>query len=229
MEGSQMNTNAKIIVLSVGCLLSLTACVSTRTTGVSNDSASAMHGKSMAISQRAKPDFSAMTAGKAMFAMVGAFAMISAGNKIVADNNIEDPGPFVADQLRQAFENKYGLVAAAGTAPLADTMDTRKLASLYAAGDFVLDVQTVNWSFLYRPNLTHYRVLYSVKVRLIETHGAKLLAEAFCYRKDDDDKNPPTHEELLANQAALLKTRLHDHAVECAGELTNKLLGATLS
>jgi len=229
MEGPKMNTNEKIIVLAVGCLLSLEACVSTRTTGVSTDSASAMHGKSIAISQRAKPDFSAMTAGKAMFGLLGAAAMISAGNTIVVDNNIEDPAPFVADQLRQAVENKYGLVTAAGTGPLADTTDTRKLASLYAAGDFVLDVQTVNWSFVYRPNLTHYRVLYSVKVRLIETRRAKLLAEAFCYRKDDDDKNPPTHEELLANQAALLKTRLHDHAAECAGELTSKLLGAPLS
>jgi hypothetical protein len=126
------------------------------------------------------------------------------------------------------LEDKYGLVTATGTAPLADSTDTRKLASLYSAGDFVLDVQTVNWSFVYRPSLTHYRVLYSVKVRLIETHEAKLLAEAFCYRKDDDDKNPPTHEELLADQAALLKTRLHDHAAECAGELKNKLLGAPL-
>jgi hypothetical protein len=213
MEGSQMNTNAKIIVLAVGCFLILGACVSTRTTGVSNDSASTMHGKSIAISQRAKPDFSAMTAGKAMFGLVGAVAMICAGNKIVVDNNIEDPAPFIADQLRQALENKYDLVTVALTAPLADTMDTGKLASLYAAGDFVLDVQTANWSFLYRPDLTHYRVLYSVKVRLIETHGAKLLAEAFCYRKDNDNKNPPTHEELLANQAALLKSRLHDHAV----------------
>jgi hypothetical protein len=229
MEGLQMNWNAKIIVLTVGCLLSLGACVSTRTTGVSDDSASAMHGKSIAISQRTKPDFSAMTAGKAMFGVLGATAMISAGNKIVVDNNIEDPASFVADQLRHALENKYGLVTAAGTAPLADSMDTRKLASLYSAGDFVLDVQTVNWSFQYRPNLTHYRVMYSVKVRLIDTHGAKLLAEAFCYRKDDDDKNPPTHEELLADQAALLKTRLHDHAAQCAGELTNKLLGTPLS
>jgi hypothetical protein len=228
MEGSQMNRNAKTIVLAMGCLLSLEACVSTRTTGVSNDSASTMHGKSVVVSQRTKPDFSAMTAGKMMFGLLGAAAMISAGNKIVADNNIEDPAPFVADQLRQALENKYGLVTAGGTAPLADSTDTRKLASLYSPGDFVLDVQTVNWSFLYRPNLTHYRVLYSVKVRLIETHGAKLLAEAFCYRKDDDDKNPPTHEELLADQAALLKTRLHDHAAECTGELTNKLLGTPL-
>jgi hypothetical protein len=223
-----MNTKANIM-LALGCLLSLEACVSTRTTGVSNDSVSAMHGKSLAISQRTKPDFSAMTAGKAMFGLLGAAAMISAGNKIIVDNNIEDPAPFVADQLRQAMENKYGLVTAPGTMPLADSTDTRKLASLYSAGDFVLDVQTVNWSFLYRPNLTHYRVLYSVKVRLIATHDSKLLAEAFCYRKDDDDNNPPTHDELLADQAALLKSKLHDHAAECAGELTNKLLGAPLS
>lgn len=223
-----MNTHAKMIMPAAGCWLSLAACVSTRTTGVSDGSASAMHGKSIALSQRVKPDFAAMTAGKAMFGLVGAVAMISAGNEIVVDNNIEDPAAFIADRLRQAVENKYGLVRAPGTAPLADSTDTRKLASIYL-GDFVLDVQTVNWSFVYRPNLTHYRVIYSVKVRLIDTHEAKLLAEAFCYRKDDGDENPPTHEELPADKAAVLKTRLHDHAADCAGELTNKLLGTPLS
>jgi hypothetical protein len=224
-----MNMKAPVVLFAAACVSSLAGCVSTRTTGVSDDSAFTMHGKSIATSQRSKPDFAAMTAGKAMFGLVGAVAMISAGNRIVTDNGIEDPAPFVADQLRQALKVKYGLLTAAGPAPLTNSTDTRKLASLYSVGDFVLDVQTVNWSFLYRPNLTHYRVMYSVKVRLIDTRAAKLMAEAFCYRKDDDDRNPPTHEELLVNQASLLKTRLHDDATECADELTKKLLGAPLS
>jgi hypothetical protein len=90
-------------------------------------------------------------------------------------------------------------------------------------------VQTVNWSFVYRPSLTHYRVLYSVKIRLIDTRQAKLVAEAFCYRRDDGDKSPPTHDELLADHAVLLKQRLRDHASECVGELQNKLLGVPVT
>jgi hypothetical protein len=100
---------------------------------------------------------------------------------------------------------------------------------MYSGSDFVLDVQTVNWSFVYRPSLTHYRVLYSVKIRLIDTRRSKLVGEAFCYRRDDGDKSPPTRDELLADHAELLKQRLHDHASECAGELQNKLLGIPIT
>jgi hypothetical protein len=188
-----MRGYANVLTVLAVLSLSLEGCVSTRTASVADGSASAMHGKSLIVSHREKPDFGAMTAGKMMFGVLGAAAIISAGNKIVADNQIEDPAVDVGRQLSQALGEKYGLTATASVGPLADTADTNKLANIYAGSDFVLDVQTVNSSFVYRPNLTHYRVLYSVKIRLIDTRQAKLLAEAFCYRKDDDDKSPPTH------------------------------------
>jgi hypothetical protein len=46
-----------------------------------------------------RPDFAAMTAGKAMFGMVGAFAMISAGNKVIRENNVEDPAHYIGSEL----------------------------------------------------------------------------------------------------------------------------------
>ena len=200
-------------------------CVSTRTTSLANDGVAVPRGRTLAITKRAKPDFGAATAGKAMFGVIGAVAMTSAGNKIVADNLIEDPATIIADQLSEELRVKYELVAAEDQSVLVDTTDTQQLANLYANADLVLDVRTVAWEFLYRPNLTHYRVIYSVKVRLIDTHRRMTLAEAFCVRKDDDDKNPPTRDELLADQAALLKIRLRDDAGACASELATKILG----
>lgn len=213
--------------LTLVCLM-LSGCVSTRTTAIGADSGNAQQGKSLALSIRAKQDFAAMTAGKAMFGMIGAVAMISAGNKLVADNGIADPDRYIGEQLRLALQAKYGLSPQADETVIADTSDTNKLAALYPDADYLLDTQTVNWSFLYRPSLTHYRVLYSAKVRLIDVRKARLIAEGFCYRKDDDDPNPPTYDELLANQAELLKSRLHSHADDCIGELKQKLLGAAL-
>ena len=215
-------------VAIVAMSLILGACVGTRTTTMSGEQSHSLQGKSLAVTTRAKPDFGAMTPGKAMFAMVGAFAMISAGNKIVAENAIEDPANAMGEQLRQALMEKDGLVSATGQESLATTTDTAKLATQYAYADYVLDVQTINWSFIYRPNLgtQHYRVIYSVKVRLIDTHKASLLAEGFCVRKDDNDPNPPTHDELLANHAEILKAKLKADASECVGELKQKILGS---
>lgn len=73
--------------------MTLEGCVSTQTASIANDNASAPHGKSIVVAKRVKPDFGAMTAGKVLFGLIGAAAMISAGNKIVADNHIDDPAP----------------------------------------------------------------------------------------------------------------------------------------
>jgi hypothetical protein len=71
-------------------------------------------------------------------------------------------------------------------------------------------------------------VLYAVKVRLIDVHKAKVLAEGFCHRNDEDDPNPPTYDELTANKAELLKSRLRSDADACILELQQKLLGTQL-
>src|SRR5262245_24065372 len=68
-----------------------------KVTALSAAAASARSGKVLAVTRHEKPSFSAMTAGKAGLGMVGAFAMLSAGNKIVNDNGIADP----ADILEQ--------------------------------------------------------------------------------------------------------------------------------
>lgn len=220
-----MNIRATLTMFVATCVVSLTGCVSTRTVGVPNDTAFGMRGKSLVVSQRTKPDFGATTPGKAMFGLIGAVAMISAGRAIVEENDIQDPAPFIAGQLRQQLVERYGLEPASGAGALADTTDTLKLASLYAGADYLLDVQTINWGFLYRPNITRYRVLYSVKVRLIDIHAAKLLAEGFCYRKDDNDPHPPTYDELLTAQASLLKARLQADAAECSVQLSTEMFG----
>ena len=64
----------------------LSGCVSSRTTSIGADSGHSLQGKSLALSKRAKQDFSAATPAKAAFGLIGALAMISAGNQLVADN-----------------------------------------------------------------------------------------------------------------------------------------------
>jgi len=218
----------KQILIALVVAWSVAGCVSTRTTSLDGAQGHALQGKSLALTTRAKPAFSAMTPGKAMFGLIGAGAMISAGNRIVADNDIADPAAMIGDQLRQALVERLGFVAATGGGAQVDTTDPALLASLYPGADFLLDVQTVNWSFVYRPGIgtQHYRVIYSVKVRLVDSHAKSLRAEAFCVRNDDGDANPPTHDELLADHAKILKARLAAHASECVGELKQKVLGS---
>ncbi len=78
-------------LLTMSVLLCLTGCVSTAIVPVEKGASEGMQGRAITVTHREKPSFAAMTAGKASFALIGAFAMISVGNATIKENDIEDP------------------------------------------------------------------------------------------------------------------------------------------
>jgi hypothetical protein len=63
------------------------------------------------------------TAGKAMFAVVGAVAMEESGKAIATENAIDDPTTTVARDLLAAAEKRYGVVVATTQTIAIDTTD----------------------------------------------------------------------------------------------------------
>jgi hypothetical protein len=183
----------KKLVVLVGLLAALSGCVSTRTVSMPDSEVHALQGKSIVLTTRDRPAFSAMTAGKAYLGLIGVAAMIHSGNTIVNENDVEDPSVYIGQQLLQSEVSQYGGVPTPAQTAVADTADAAKLSHLYTGADYILDVQTVNWSFLYFPtDWTHYKVMYSARLRIIDAHKGSFVAEGLCVRKGDDEKKP-TH------------------------------------
>ena len=108
---------------------------------------------------------SALTGG-----IVGSIMMIHEGNKIIRENNIDDPAIFIADNLADHLKSKYGVRIIK-----ADQTDNNNSA------DYALDIKTVNWSFGYLPfKIDNFRVLYSSKLRMINLKNSEVIAEGFC-------------------------------------------------
>lgn len=81
------------------------------------------------------------------------------------------------------------------------------------------------WSYGYFPtNWGKYRVIYSVRAKLVDVDRGAVLAEAFCSRLPELDATAPSHDELLANEAARLKQELAKAASECAGRFKREML-----
>lgn len=218
--------------LSLVALLGLagSACVSTRTSQLSDTTGNTWHGKSVAVTARPTPDFVAMTAGKAAFALVGAVAMIEAGKTIVAENGIQDSQPYMSQEILKAAIEQFGVTAATMPPIVTDTTDVPKLAQAAAGSDLLFDVQSMGSSFRYLPlDWSHYYVDFNVKLRIIDVHSKSIVAEGFCHRPGDDDKHPPTKDELLANKAALLKEKLKAHWDSCVAEFDTKVLNVRLT
>jgi hypothetical protein len=95
----------------------------------------------------------------------------------------------------------------------------------YPGVDFLIDTQTLNWMFVYYPSdWTHYRVLYNARLRVIDTKSGKIIGESACKAMQGDEKNPPTYDQLLANQAELLKKYLAKAGEECTSVLAKDVL-----
>jgi hypothetical protein len=219
-----MSIKERTVGVVLVALFTLAGCVSTRTVPVDHEALVEFQGGTVVNSQREKPGFSAMTAGKAMFGAIGAVAMISAGNQIIRENDVNDPAVYISQTLLSDLAGAEALTPIKN-APTTDTTDVAKLAKEYSAADLLLDVQTVNWSFGYFPtNWNHYRVIYSVKVRLIDTRHGKLLSEGFCARVPEETPDAPTREQLLNDQAAGLKRELGTAADYCIKEIRTKVL-----
>lgn len=202
---------------------SLVGCVSVNQIPLSPDTATTLKNREVVMGKRAKPDFGAMTAGKAAFALVGAFAMISAGNQIVSHNNIQDPALYIEQKLSADMSSRYGTKVSPASVLLTSD-DVQSIAKNDAGADLVLDVRTINWSFAYFPTTWNkYRVIYSSRLRLIDARNGKVVAEGGCARVPEETPDAPTYDELLANDAARLKSELKKAADFCVGEFETKV------
>lgn len=203
----------------------LSGCVSINKQQMDAKSASALKDQPVTQTARKKPDFAAMTAGKAAFAMLGALAMISEGNKLIEEHKVEDPANTIAAGLIKSMEASHA-IRPSGTPVAVTADDVAHIAGAANGGSrYVMDVQTINWSFGYFPtDWTHYRVIYTAKARLIDTSSKAVIAEGFCKRIPETNVGAPTYDELLASGAARLKKELSTAAEECVNSLKKEML-----
>ena len=233
-----MKTNTAVICAAALSVAGLTGCVSVEHIPMTAATADSMKGREISLSERPKPDFGAMTAGRmaggALFGAIGGAvagsAMVSAGNEIVAQNNLEDPAQHIGVALTGALGARFGAKLNAPRTQIS-TDDAAEVAKSAAGSDLVLDVRTINWGFVYFPtSWSKYRVMYTARTRLIDAKKGQVVAEAGCAAPVADNADAaPTYEEMLADGAARLKKELAHAAEFCAGEFASKMFSLDLA
>ncbi len=212
-------------VLSVAALsIMVSGCATVKDQKIEKSAADALRGKTVAYTTRVKPDFTAMTPSKAALGIFGAAAMISEGNKIVSSNQVDDPAALIASGVAKTLQDTFAVQVQA--APLAtNSDDIAKLAELAKGAQLIVDVQTLNWSMAYFPtDWSHYRVMYTGKVRIIDTQSRQVLAEAGCSRVPEGNAGAPSYDEMTGNGAAKLKAELTQAVNECLQKVRSQTL-----
>lgn len=197
----------KKILCAMIALVSVTAAAKDKdkVMALPSGAASQLSGKMLAVTRHKKADFSAMTAGKATFALLGGAAMIVAGNKIVEENQIADPADIFEMELAPALAKKYGMTLKSGSGLLVDGSKPQQIVAVQADADYVLDLQSNTWMFAYYPaDWNTYWIGYGVQASLFDKSG-KQLSKMTCYSDTNKHPKSPGKDDMLADSAKLLK------------------------
>lgn len=218
----------KVKFLAILVLVSLffVGCVSTKNVPVADSDIDDFRNRTVTVPKRGVPDFAAFTADKAAFGLIGAAMMISEGNKIIRENQVEDPANYISEQLVSTLSDRYQLVHIETSTSELESEDVKNISRVLKDADYVLDVRTINWQFAYFPSdWDNYRVIYSSKLRLIDTKKSIAIAEGFCSSVPEQDEHAPSYDELLSNNAERLRGELKISADYCIDYFKKNILG----
>jgi hypothetical protein len=201
-----------------GLPMVLSGCVAVRQVPLPESASSRFAGQTLQRSVYPKPDFAAYTAGKAGFGLIGVALIISAGNDIIREHAVEDPAIRISQEAAQTLVERYGLQLSTSEPKASQSDDIGALVQTYGEADLILDIKTINWMFIYFPtDWSHYRILYSARLRVIDRQQKTVIGEGFCAYKPEyeDTKKAPTRDELLNNDAEGLKRELAKAGAWC--------------
>lgn len=192
---------------------------------LSDDDIAAMRGKSVAVTLHEPPSFIAGSPGKATFAMVGAFAMMKAGNDFVKDNGIEDPAVELRRQLGELLQSEYGVQMQPVDDQPTREKKPEKLARLHSSAGYMLSVRNLGWQHMYyTSDWNNYWLAYTAYVQLIETGSGRTVAQTGCGLSTMNTPIKPTMQEMHANGGQLVKDFLAATRWSCLRQLATTIL-----
>lgn len=188
-----------------------------KASALSQQDAASLRGKTVAVVLHERESFVATTAGKAMFAMLGAAAMIKEGNDFVEKYQIPDPTLLIRDQLANTLRDQLGANVLPADTTVAASDNPSALAKAHPDSNYILSVRHRGSNYSYYPGKWDgYWVGNNVNVQLIETKSGRVLTKGYCYAATHKNPVRPSLLQLHENDAQLTKKILESLAWRCA-------------
>ena len=207
---------------------SLSACASVPETVTLADPVAfkAETGAVAAVTEAKSRSFMNNQSSKAAFGALGGIANAAKANKVLDEYGLEDPAPEMETKLQAYLAEQTGLTAS--DAALDYTAEKKKPKTLtFGDADYYVDATTLLYGVNYFPtNWTNYQTYYTGDVRLFDGETGEIVAHNVCtYKYPETAKESPKYDELMDNDAALLKANVALLADRCVEEFKTKALG----
>jgi len=222
-----MNRTIRTAFAITATAICAAGCATPQPIAASPDALPALQGQTLTIVTYAQnANFMQMTAGAAAFGALGAAAAVSRSAELVREHNLVNPSVRVAEKLTPVLNEKLKPSSVNPVAnPLDRAMNTAALATLAGNKGLVFDIAGGSQSVYFPVDWSHYRVMYAGLARLVDASTGKVVAQSPCKFDSGEEMNPPTYDELYANNAALLKAKMQTAADACVGQMTQALFG----
>ena len=228
------NTTPGAIALICSALLACAGCATNPGPPAPQPASATPSERTIVLALHPMPSMTMVTPGKAAagipFGLLGYVisqsAMTKAGNAIVQTYHVDDPAVALGASLRDKLAENDHLTVKDAAGVQAKSVYTHDVIGAYPGVGDILDVRTTDWTVTYLSfDLSHYGVQYGVEATLIDGRKHNVLATATCSHTPKRSDGAPTHDELLANDAAQLKLLSAKAAERCLAEILPRLLG----
>ena len=207
----------KIII--IGLLPLVVGCSGYKTRAIDHDTLPTLKNKTLSLVVHESPGFMAITSDKDLFTKAGFDAAYADGHQLVKKNRIHDPADKICKKMAKVISTQYGLSYNENSIVKSQAKNMGSLVHLANGRDYILDVETVSWSFAYKVNLPDYYVQYNVKARLIDVNKATSIGRSSCdYDSVIAGKQRVSYAKLVENNAAYIKQTLNDASTYCVNK-----------
>lgn len=165
--------------------------------------------------------------------LAGVVVMSVEGQRIRDEYNVRDPARDLGEEIAVAFANKNALLLETFTEGSRSTTTQQRNQVLAVqqpvrpTRDLYLDVRTSGWG-VDAPLLGHATVYYTFSAKLLDGKTLQVLAEGDCGTSNLAAQRAAkrSYDDVLADNAAIVKGEIQRAADECREKLSAKLLFA---
>ncbi len=164
-----------------------------------------------------EPDpFLPTTSAKGAFAVLGVAAAVAEGKTLIKEKGLSDPAVAIKQELASNLAQRYHF-SDVTFVPDTQTYESDPKAVSTMAGNqgVVLDLRTFGRGTQYYPFKPQYKVNYFAQARLISASEGRLISTERCVINHPYSETAPTYDQLMANNAALLKQKRAEAKAEC--------------
>ena len=218
-----MNNKSTYSVVSAVSILVLSGCATAPMT-LSEQDSSAIAGQKLTVIHYEPDPFLPMTNTKGAFAVLGVAAAVAEGKTLVKEKGLTDPAIAIKQDLASNLAQRYhfsDVTFVSDTQPYES--DPKAVSTMTGNQGVILDVRTFGWGTQYYPFKTQYKVNYFAQARLINASEGRLISTERCVINQPYSETAPTYDQLMANNAALLKQKLAEAKAECVHQFTAKM------